>query len=196
MCSLLQTVHLDPRSKHIDKMAPTTFHPFALLPYELRCQIWTYTLIPQTIPLDYFMCVHVLGPRPAPTILQINHESRTFALKSYHLIAVQRSIYPYIYVEDPGTDVGFIYFNPRLDVFFFHAGWFHYYFEARMLDEWFEGLKRKDGVRVLMGTGGTEEGRGGEIRENMERWLAAAKGRKEERLRIGVAMLEGLEIVD
>lgn len=154
-------------------MGPTTFPKFALLPYELRSKIWTYSLVPQTFLIEYSNWANVYVKRllPAPTILHVNYESRAVALRSYIFMAVPRkSGYSY---NDVATGVAFIYFSPTLDIFSFDCGSFQHYFKSIRIDEWFEALKWKPRFRVQLTNspqGTRDEVEGYKVAQNPNAW--------------------------
>lgn len=63
-----------------------TFHPFQLLPTELRLQIWNYSLPPPRL-LNYILLTWLKGNASSfqaiPALLHVNAESRAVAQKHY-----------------------------------------------------------------------------------------------------------------
>lgn len=150
--------------------------------------IWTYSLEPQTFHVAQFNHFWVEGPFTAPAILHVNTESRAIALKSYNLMPVPTNrMPPFFYIQQ--VDIGFIYFNPALDVFSLGYKLFYDQFDyhERWLDEWFEALKRKPGFR-------------GQVAYAPEDfWKIIEEERpgmnSDEIFEIITAMLEGMEVV-
>ena len=172
-------------------MGPTTFPKFALLPYELRSKIWTYSLVPQTFLIEYSNWANVYVKRllPAPTILHVNYESRTLARRAYILMAAPRkSVH-----SDWATRVAFIYFSPALDIFSFDCSSFQYYFKSIMIDEWFEALKRKPGFRVQLTSspqGTRDEVEGYKVAQNPNAWETRGS------FEVARTKVEGLKVVE
>ena len=90
---------------------PSEFKLFSNLPFELRLKIWTYALSGRIVEL----CradqdnTPFYSPTTNPSLLSVNHESRTIILENYILSFPN------------GTHPAQIYFNPSVDTLFFPA---------------------------------------------------------------------------
>jgi hypothetical protein len=91
---------------------PSEFKLFSNLPSELRLKIWTYALPGRLVELCQAVqddAMPFYSPTTNPSLLSVNHESRTIALENYTLS----------FPND--THPAQIYFNPSVDTLFFPA---------------------------------------------------------------------------
>jgi hypothetical protein len=84
---------------------PQTFHPFPLLPPELRLQVWRASCRPRIVTLiwDPSHNHYHQTTTPQPPLLSTTHESRTEALRIYRVLLAGRSP---------------VYFAPHLDTLY------------------------------------------------------------------------------
>ncbi|KAK0114809.1 hypothetical protein ONS95_014290 [Cadophora gregata] len=87
---------------HTPTPPPPTFHPFPLLPFELRSLIWDH-LIPideRIIPIRYHTTTrHYTSRTIAPVILHINAESRSHGKKIYQEVMLGSQIVTGAYID-------------------------------------------------------------------------------------------------
>ena len=91
---------------------PPEFKLFSNLPSELRRQIWTYALPDRIVELCQAVqddSMPFYSPTSNPSLLSVNHESRSIALKNY-ILSFPNDTHP-----------AQIYFNPFVDTLFFPA---------------------------------------------------------------------------
>jgi hypothetical protein len=91
---------------------PSEFKLFSNLPSELRLKIWTYALPGRIVELCQAVRDNTMpfySPTTNPSLLSVNHESRTIALENY-ILSFPNDTHP-----------AQIYFSPSVDTLFFPA---------------------------------------------------------------------------
>lgn len=96
---------------------PATFHRFLQLPFELRLEIWNYSLCPRAITFEPASSGPKLRFKPTPSILHVCSESRAFGLKHYTR-----------YESDPEHQslTPSFYFDAAIDLLYIEPGNLHF----------------------------------------------------------------------